>query len=138
MSSRNSAENLLRKKLTLSIEETMDACTVLWRLMYAHEQIINTLPDHRRKAALNTAKEVFDLTFEHLQNLLYPQGIRIRAYEGRTYSAGFPLDALNLGEFERGEKLVVQETVEPAFLHNMRALRRAKVILGRVRDTDRT
>lgn len=131
---RQSIDEILGSEVKMSIGEAIKMGTTLWRLMYAYEQDINKLPEHRQRASLDTAKELFEATFMHMQDVLYPHNIRMKAYEGRLYGPEYPLDPVNLGEFAPGEELQVQETLEPGFMCKTQRLRPAKVVLGRKSD----
>ena len=52
----------------------------------------------------------------HITKLLQENNIEMCMYGGKPYDSHYPIQATNADEFAYGEKLVVQETLEPALV----------------------
>lgn len=115
----------------MNADKAIDRSADLWRLMFAYERLIESLPAKRQGAAYAKARRLFGSLVPHVLDLLDPHGIRIVVFEGLPYEPNYPLEAVNADDFESGESLCVSTTLEPAFVQKGQVLRFAKVELTR-------
>lgn len=64
-----------------------------------------------------------------LAKALEAAGLTLVNLEGQAYDAGHAVNALNLGDFEPDERLVVDQMVEPILMGESGVLREGTVIL---------
>ena len=105
-----------------------------WRLMIANKQIIADLPHQKQKPAEAKTRHLRKKMCSHITKLLQENNIEMCVYDGKPYDSHYPIQAINADEFADGEKLVVQETLEPALINEGRVIHFAKVVLTRAED----
>lgn len=113
----------------MDIEQAMERSLDMWKLMFAHEKLIESLPPQRQKAAYAKARHLFRRVVSHALDLLQPHDIRVVVFEGKPYEPNYPVEAVNAEDFHQGSELVVATTLEPALVQRGRVLRFAKVVL---------
>ena len=103
-----------------------------WRLMFAHEKIIEQLPPQQQRAAYAKARHLFPRILLILFQLA--GDIRLVVFEGKSYVPNYPIEAVNAEDFEGEDDLIVVTTLEPALVQRGRVLHSGKVVLARKED----
>ena len=85
------------------------------------------MPDGTRERIASQARYAAN----RLDVLLGEQSMSLQAFEGLDFEVNLPASAVNADEFQGTEPSVVQRTLEPAVIADMRVLLMGKVILAR-------
>jgi hypothetical protein len=101
-----------------------------WRLLRAYDRLRGSIAsqDSPRLAAQSR------FAAERLENVLGQVGLRMVLFDGQAFHPGLPVEALNVGDFDSEEGLVVAFTTEPTVLAEGRVIALGKVTLERVQQ----
>lgn len=110
-----------------SLRAFLDLARDYWRLARAYQRLAEELPPdmgaaHRAQARFATGR---------LEAALAKAGIEARSFDGRAYEPNLPLSAINADEFDSGERLIVAQMLEPAFVRDGAILSLGKALLAR-------
>jgi hypothetical protein len=96
-----------------------------WKLLRAFERALERLPSEH---APRTAAQL-RYSAGRLDSLLAEGGLNLVTFEGRPFEPNLPVTALNAEDFAGIVDLVVESTVEPAVVADMKVLLWGKVIV---------
>lgn len=63
-------------------------------------------------------------------------GLTVRDLTGQAYNIGLPVQAMNLGEFDEDEPLIITQTIEPVIILDGRVLKTGLVMVDRIQKTE--
>jgi hypothetical protein len=98
-----------------------------WKVLRASERTLQSIPDAQRERFASQLRYAFD----RLNSLLRERNMSIEAFDGMEFEVNLPASAVNGDEFAEGESIVVERTIEPAVIFNMRPLVMGKVYLAK-------
>jgi hypothetical protein len=98
-----------------------------WKLLRVIERALETVPEDGRDRIASTVR----YASSRLDALLLEQNISLQAFDGMPFEVNLPASAINADEFQEGASSVVERTLEPAVVSNMRILLMGKVVLTR-------
>jgi len=101
-------------------------CVEQWKLLQRFSKAIELVPeaDRSRLAAQIRYSEL------QLQSLASEAGLKLVTFDGEAFGAGVPATADNLEDFAEEEGLIVEKTIEPAVVRDMRVIKSGRVLLA--------
>jgi hypothetical protein len=96
-----------------------------WRLLRAVERAIEAAPDGASQRLQSQAR----YAAARLQALLMDQKMSIQVFDGMDFEVNLPASPVNGEDFLNDEQFVIERTLEPAVLSDMRVILMGKVIL---------
>lgn len=96
-----------------------------WRLLRAFERALDRIPDEHKAKTIAQAK----FSAGQLDAIMRDAGLKIVTFEGQAFSPNLPIAAINGGDFDGEDDLVIETTVEPAIMKGMDVLAMGKVIV---------
>lgn len=109
-----------------SFETTLAHLAVeYWKLMRAVERTLELMPEHARERVASQAR----YAASRLHALLEEQNMSLQVFDGMEFEINLPAAAINGDEFQDAAS-VVERTLEPAVVSNMRVLLMGKVFLA--------
>jgi chorismate synthase len=97
-----------------------------WKLMRTVERAIDVVPEHAKERLASQAR----YAASRLEALLGEQNMSLQGFEGMEFEVNLPAVAINGEEFQDAAS-VVERTLEPAVISNMRVLLMGKAFLAR-------
>lgn len=96
-----------------------------WKLIKVCERLMAALPEEKRKRIEAQLRFSANRLETHLQTL----HVELHTFEGQQFGPELPVIAVNAGDFESAQNLLVESAVEPAIIMNNRVLQNARVVL---------
>jgi hypothetical protein len=96
-----------------------------WKFLRASERTLQSVPDTHRDRFASQMRYASD----RLVSLMRDRNMSIEAFDGMDFEVNLPASAVNADDFAEGEAIIVERTIEPAVLLNMRPLLMGKVYL---------
>jgi hypothetical protein len=97
-----------------------------WKLVRTIERAIEVTPENSRERIASQAR----YAASRLESLLGEQNMSLQTFEGMKFEVNLPASAINGDEFQEDANPVVERTLEPAVISNMRVLLMGKVFLA--------
>jgi hypothetical protein len=98
-----------------------------WKLLRTVERAIEVVPEHARERIASQAR----YASARLDTLLMEQKMSLQAFDGLDFEVNLPASAINGDEFQDQKASVVERTLEPAVISDMRVVLMGKVFLAR-------
>jgi hypothetical protein len=98
-----------------------------WKLLRAVERAISGMPESARERIASQAR----YASVRLEALLMEHKMSLQSFDGLDFEVNLPASAVNGDEFRSNEVTIVERTLEPAVISDMRVLLMGKVILSR-------
>jgi hypothetical protein len=98
-----------------------------WKLLRAVDRALDAMPESVRGRIASQAR----YASARLDALLMQHNMSLQAFDGLDFEVNLPASAVNGEEFQGGEASIVERTLEPAVISDMRVLLMGKVLLGR-------
>lgn len=112
----------------VSLEGTVAQLAVeYWRLLRTLERAVMLAPEESRDRLASRA----DYAIERFEIILSEQKITIQEFEGLDFEVNLPVSPLNRGDFDGRGPLIVERTIEPAIICDMRVIHTGQVLLAR-------
>ena len=96
-----------------------------WRMRGAY----NRLADQLDERAKNRFLRQISAYFEKLKDSMESTGLRLVNIEGQRFDPGMAVKSLNMGDFDEGDELIVEQMIEPIVMHDDNIHRMGTVIL---------
>jgi len=96
-----------------------------WKLLRLVERAIETAPDSARERISSQARYLAG----QLETVLDEQEMSMQAFDGWPFEVNLPASAINGDDFGNAETVVVERTLEPAVIRDMRVILSGKVVL---------
>jgi len=97
-----------------------------WKLLRILERALESLPDQSKERVASQVR----YASSRLETLLAEEKMSLQTFDGMDFEVNLPASAINADEFEGGTNSVVERTLEPAVISNMRILLMGKVYLA--------
>jgi hypothetical protein len=98
-----------------------------WKLLRAFERALDRIPEeHKAKTAAQAR-----FSAGQLEAIMRDAGLRLATFEGQSFSPNLPVAAINGGDFDGEDAVVIESTVEPAIMAGMDVLSMGKVIVAK-------
>ncbi len=108
-------------------ETTMARLAVeYWKLLRVAERTLNVVPETAKERIASQVR----YASSRLDALLLEQNMSLQTFDGMRFEVNLPVSAINADEFQEATNSVVERTLEPAVVSNMRILLMGKVFLG--------
>lgn len=106
----------------------IDICVESWRLMRVFARVLSKLE------AGEAPKYASQLRYfqKKVDDGLNAIGVKIVSVEGHPYDTGMAVSPLNIGDFEAGDSLVVEQMIEPILMGSEGVLKNGTVVLSKV------
>jgi hypothetical protein len=98
-----------------------------WKLLRAVERALEAMPESSRARMASQAR----YASARLDALLSAHKMSLQAFDGFDFEVNLPASAINAEDFQNNGTLVVERTLEPAVIFDMRVLLMGKVLLAR-------
>jgi hypothetical protein len=98
-----------------------------WKLLRAVERALEIVPENARQRVTSQAR----YAASRLDALLGEQNMSLQLFDGMDFEANLPVSAINGEEFQEDMTPVVERTLEPAVISDMRVVLMGKVLLAR-------
>ena len=100
-------------------------CIEQWKLLDRFRKVLETLaePEKARGASQIKYSQI------QLETLAAEAGLSLVEFDGEAYGVGTPAQADNLDEFETEDGLVVERTLEPAVVRDMKVILTGRVLV---------
>jgi hypothetical protein len=98
-----------------------------WKLIRTSERAIAVVPEDAKERLASQVR----YAASRLDALLNEQNMSLQAFDGMEFEVNLPAAAINGDEFQEAPASVVERTLEPAVISNMRVLLMGKVFLAR-------
>ena len=97
-----------------------------WKLLRLVERAIETAPDSARERISSQARYLAG----QLETLLDEQEMSLQAFDGMPFEVNLPASAINGDELGNAAAPMVERTLEPAVIRDMRVILSGKVVLA--------
>ena len=98
-----------------------------WKLLRAFERLVaDVSPEQAAKVEAQ-----WRFSSSRLHAVLNEQGLVAASFDGQPYEPNLPVTAINTVEVAGQERLVIEQTIEPAIIDNTKVLLMGKVVLKR-------
>jgi hypothetical protein len=97
-----------------------------WKLLRTVERAIEVAPVSAKERIASQAR----YAASQLDAILGEQNMSLQAFDGMAFEVNLPASAINGDEFQDAATSVVERTLEPAVICNMRVLLSGKVLLA--------
>jgi hypothetical protein len=98
-----------------------------WKLLRTVERAIDVAPETARQRIASQAR----YAASRLDALLYEQNMSLQIFDGMKFEVNLPASAINGDEFQEDNNPVVERTLEPAVMCDLRVVLMGKVLLGK-------
>jgi hypothetical protein len=98
-----------------------------WKLLRIVERAIDSAPSATRERLASQAR----YSAARLDALLAEQNMSIQAFDGAEFEVNLPASAVNGNDFQAVDHSVVERTLEPAIISDMRVVLMGKVFLAK-------
>ncbi len=115
--------------IELYMKAVSEIASEVWRFRRPFERAMRLLDD---KSAQKTMSQYAWLA-KSVEASLNTVGLRIINIEGQEYNTGMAVSALNLGDFEPNESLIVEQMIEPIIMIDDKVQKIGVVVLGRAK-----
>jgi hypothetical protein len=120
--------------MTQSSEDSMPTCEITiahlaveyWKLLRTIERALEVTPEAARQRIASQAR----YAASRLDALLGEQNMSLQVFDGLEFEVNLPASAINGEEFQEIKGPVVERTLEPAVVSNMRVVLMGKVLLA--------
>ena len=112
----------------MKLEQIGKIVVEFWKLAQSYERSIPLLPPEHQ------ARTQAQLRFSRnqLKTLLDESRMTLVTFEGRVFQPNLPVTAVNAEDFDEGsDHLIVDQTIEPAVVHDAHVLLMGKVLLAK-------
>lgn len=117
-----SAENLEQSLIEISVES--------WRFMRLFSRLVNKLDAGEASRYVNQLRYFQKKVEESLES----SGLKLVDVEGHPFDPGMAASALNIGDFEPDDHLLVEQMVEPIIMGPEGLKRQGTVMLRKVQE----
>jgi hypothetical protein len=98
-----------------------------WRLLRLIERAVSAAPEHlRERLEAQAGHAIF-----RFETILKEQKMSIQEFDGMDFEVNLPASPINATDFPGDTRLVVERTIEPAIVCDMRVVLTGKVLLAR-------
>ena len=109
------------------IEQTLAGLLVdYWKLARAAGKATNSLPENDAKRLSSQVR----YAEKQLQMASKQFGLRLIEFDGEDFNPGMAATADNFDEFDEETSLLVERTLEPTIVNNMRVVRQGRVLVS--------
>jgi hypothetical protein len=98
-----------------------------WKLLRTVERAIEVVPENARERIASQAR----YASARLTALLMEHKMSLQAFDGLDFEVNLPASAINGDEFQNEKPSIIERTLEPAVISDMRVVRMGKVFLAR-------
>jgi hypothetical protein len=98
-----------------------------WKLLRTVERALELAPENARQRISSQAR----YAASRLDALLGEQNMSLQVFDGMEFEVNLPASAINGEEFHETKGPVVERTLEPAVISDMRVVLMGKVLLAR-------
>jgi hypothetical protein len=98
-----------------------------WKLLRMVERAIERAPENAKQRMSSQAR----YAASRLDALLGEQNMSLQVFDGMEFEVNLPASPINGEEFHEPKGPVVERTIEPAVISNMRVVIMGKVLLSR-------
>jgi hypothetical protein len=98
-----------------------------WRLLRLVDRAVLSAPEHHRERLKAQAGHAIS----RFETILKEQNMSIQEFDGMDFEVNLPASPINAGDFPDDTHLIVERTIEPAIICDMRVLLTGKVLLAR-------
>src|SRR6516165_7164233 len=98
-----------------------------WKLLRMVERVLELAPENTRQRIFSQAR----YAASRLDALLGEQNMSLQVFDGMEFEVNLPASPINGEEFQETGGPVVERTVEPAVISDMRVVLMGKVLLAR-------
>lgn len=98
-----------------------------WKLLRTVDRAVEVAPEHVRQRIASQAR----YAASRLDALLGEQNMSLQVFDGMEFEVNLPASAINGEEFQEAKTSVVERTLEPAVISDMRVVLMGKVLLAR-------
>jgi hypothetical protein len=97
-----------------------------WKLVRTVERAIDVAPENAKERIASQAR----YAASRLDSLLREQNMSLQTFDGMEFEVNLPASAINGDDFKESATSIVERTLEPAVICNMRVLLMGKVFLA--------
>ena len=98
-----------------------------WKLLRTVERAIDAMPENARERVASHAR----YASARLDALLMEHKMSLQTFDGLDFEVNLPASAINGDEFQDKQPSIVERTLEPAVISDMRVVLMGKVFLAR-------
>ena len=98
-----------------------------WKLLRAVERAVEVAPENAKERIASQAR----YAASRLDAVLSEQNMSVEGFDGMVFEVNLPACAINGDEFQEGDTPIVERTLEPAVISNMRVVLMGKVYLAK-------
>jgi hypothetical protein len=98
-----------------------------WKLLRTVERAIEAAPAGSRERFVSQAR----YSASRLDALLTEQNMSVQTFDGMDFEVNLPASPINGDDFPNNGEAVVERTLEPAVISNMRVVSMGKVFLAK-------
>jgi hypothetical protein len=98
-----------------------------WKLLRIMDRAIDSAPAAARERLASQAR----YSAARLDALLTEQNMSIHAFDGMDFEVNLPASAINADDFQAVDHSIVERTLEPAIISDMRVVLMGKVFLAK-------
>ena len=98
-----------------------------WKLLRAVERAVEVVPENAKERIASQAR----YAASRLETVLSEQNMSVQQFDGMAFEVNLPASAINGDEFQEGDTPIVERTLEPAVISNMRVVLMGKVYLAK-------
>ena len=97
-----------------------------WKLLRVVERALEVVPEIAKERIASQVR----YARSRLDALMLEQNMSLQTFDGMPFEVNLPASAINADEFQEANNSIVERTLEPAVLSNMRILLTGKVFLA--------
>ncbi len=101
-------------------------CVEQWKLLQRYAKTVDLVPDAEKNRLTSHIK----YSEIQLHALAAEAGLKIISFDGQPFGPGSPATAENLEDFSSEDGLVVDRTLSPAIVRDMRVIQAGRVLLA--------
>jgi len=98
-----------------------------WKLLRVVERAVEVAPEDAKERIASQAR----YAASRLETVLSEQNMSVQGFDGMAFEVNLPASAINGDEFQEGDMPIVERTLEPAVISNMRVVLMGKVYLAK-------
>jgi hypothetical protein len=98
-----------------------------WKLLKIVERAVSSAPENSRERLASQA----GYAITRFETILIEQKISIQEFDGLDFEVNLPASPINGQDFRGDRHLIIERTIEPAIICDMRVIRMGKVLLAR-------
>ena len=98
-----------------------------WKLLRVVERAVEVASEDAKERIASQAR----YAASRLETVLSEQNMSVQQFDGMAFEVNLPASAINGDEFQEGDMPIVERTLEPAVISNMRVVLMGKVYLAK-------